>query len=328
MYIGPWQEYKLARLIQNQHQALAREVAQEVIRQRTGASRPNSSRGALASPTSSQRSGFSGISTQSAPAQLPQPSAQVRLNDYCDSAERASHASDRRRRWAPPRPGAASSSSTGSTRPYSSSSATSSALGGRGSSASLSGIPALPQAGTSAIKRKAGRVGGGGAKKSGKPPQAASFEEQRRARIRHMQKLYGLGDGDDGDAASREQHQEEPSHSGGGALETSSAAAAAVAGSFAAAASQASSDRRGQDDRTSSEVDNAIDRLQSSILAHESADATTQGSVDNWPLPSLPEDPLGASMDMGGSGGLIEWSKNLHPDDLSPQATLASFFPT
>jgi len=321
MYIGPWQEYKLARLIQNQHQALAREVAQEVIRQRAGASRPNSSRGALASPTCSQRSGFSGssgISTQSAPAQLPQPSAQVRLNDYCDSAERASQASDRRRRWAPPRPGAASGSSTGSTRPCS---ASSSALGGRGSTASLSGIPPLPRAGASAIKRKAGCVGGG-AKKSGKPPQAASFEEQRRARIRHMQKLYGLGDGDDGDAAPREQHQEQPSHpGGGGALETSSAATAAVAGSFAAIASQASNDR-GQDDRTS-EVDNAISRLQSSIQAHESADVTTK-----LPLPSLPEDPLGASMDMGGSGGLIEWSKNLHPDDLSPQATLASFFPT
>eukprot|EP00930_Biecheleria_cincta_P024085 TRINITY_DN17289_c0_g1_i2.p1 TRINITY_DN17289_c0_g1~~TRINITY_DN17289_c0_g1_i2.p1 ORF type:complete len:314 (-),score=59.94 TRINITY_DN17289_c0_g1_i2:66-1007(-) len=313
MYIGPWQEYKLARLIQNQHQALAREVAQEVIRQRTG--RPNSSRGALTSPTSSQRSGFSGISTQSAPAQLPQPSAQVRLNDYCDSAERASLASDRRRRWAPPRPGAASSSSTGSTRPYSSSSA-GSASGSRGLSASLSGIPAAPQAGTSAIKRKAGRVGGG-AKKSGKPPQAASFEEQRRARIRHMQKLYGLGD--DSEAAARE----EPSHP----VETAAAAATAAAGSCMAAAASTAMSGRGQDDRTS-DVDSAISRLQSSILAHESADATTKRSGDDWPLPSLPEDPLGASMDMGGSGGLIEWSKNLQPDDLSPQATLASFFPT
>lgn len=310
MYIGPWQEYKLARLIQNQHQALARNVAQEVIRQRTG--RPHSSRGALASPTSSQRSGFSGISTQSEPAQLPQPSAQVRLNDYCDSADRASHASDRRRRWAPPRPGAASSSSTGSTRPYSSSSA-GSASGGRGSSASLSGIPTAPQAGTSAIKRKAGRVGGG-AKKSGKPPQAASFEEQRRARIKHMQKLYGLAD--DGDAVATEEPSLHP-------VETATAAAAA--GSFVADASKATSGRR-QDDRTS-DVDSAINRLQSSILAHESADAT-QRSGAAWPLPSLPEDPLGASMDMGGSGGLIEWSKNLQPDDLSPQATLASFFPT
>lgn len=313
MYIGPWQEYKLAKLIQNQHQALARDVAQEVIRQRTG--RPNSSRGTLASPTSSQRSGFSGISTQSAPAQLPQPSAQVRLNDYCDSADRASYASDRRRRWAPPRPGAASSSGTGSTRPYSSSSA-GSAPGGRGSSASLSGIPAAPQAGTSAIKRKAGRVGGG-AKKSGKPPQAASFEEQRRARIKHMQKLYGLGGDSDATTA-----MEEPSHP----VETAAAGAAAAAGSFVAAASKATSGR-GQDDRTS-DVDSAISRLQSSILAHESADATTKRSGDAWPLPSLPEDPLGASMDMGGSGGLIEWSKNLQPDDLSPQATLASFFPT
>lgn len=44
----------------------------------------------------------------------------------------------------------------------------------------------------------------------------------------------------------------------------------------------------------------------------------------DWPLPSLPEDPLSASM--GSSGGLIAWSKNLYSDDPSPQATLASFF--
>jgi hypothetical protein len=40
------------------------------------------------------------------------------------------------------------------------------------------------------------------------------------------------------------------------------------------------------------------------------------------------EDPLALSMSaesMGGSGGLIAWSRNLRPEDLSPDVTLASF---
>lgn len=50
-------------------------------------------------------------------------------------------------------------------------------------------------------------------------------------------------------------------------------------------------------------------------------------------LPSLPEDlavkdPLGlsaGSLSMASSGGLVAWSKNLRPDDISPQATLVNF---
>ncbi|CAE7233966.1 GRXC6 [Symbiodinium sp. CCMP2456] len=179
MYIGPWQEYKLARLIQHQHQALAHESARGVVG-RSG-SRPSSQRGAEASPSSS-RSGFSGFSSNSAPARLPGPSAQVRLKDYCDSVERLSKANDRRR-WAPPRPRLPSGSSTGSTRPYSSSSRGSDRGPGLESCSSTSSV------GNAAAKRAAG----GARKASGKPPKAASFEEQRRARIRHMQRLYGLG---------------------------------------------------------------------------------------------------------------------------------------
>eukprot|EP00435_Cladocopium_sp_Y103_P027848 s2649_g6.t2 len=36
-------------------------------------------------------------------------------------------------------------------------------------------------------------------------------------------------------------------------------------------------------------------------------------------------DPL--MLSMSSSAGLIAWSKNLQPDELSPQASLASFFP-
>eukprot|EP00913_Durusdinium_trenchii_P010480 g9826.t1 len=106
-------------------------------------------------------------------AHVPGPSAQVRLNDYCDSIERAE-----RRRGAP-RPRAPSGgSSNASTRPYSSSSGSTRGQGGSSSSTS---------SGRAAAKRAAGP------KKSGKPPKAVSLEEQRRTRIKHMQRLYGLG---------------------------------------------------------------------------------------------------------------------------------------
>ena len=245
MYIGPWQEYKLARLIHHQHQALARDVSCEV---RQGGLRD-------ASPASC-RSGFSGLSTQSAPAHVAGPSAQVRLNDYCDSIERSE-----RRRWAA-RPRVPSGSSTASTRPYSSSSGSTRGQGGSSSSAS---------SGKAAAKRAAGP------KKGGKPPKAVSLEEQRRTRIRQMQRLYGLG----GDESS-------PPNAG---------------------------------------VENLPEEK------HSSPERSKEG--DGRPLPTVKEsetlsprkekDPL--MLSMGSSAGLIAWSKNLQPDELSPQASLASFFP-
>eukprot|EP00931_Biecheleriopsis_adriatica_P115242 TRINITY_DN9105_c0_g1_i2.p1 TRINITY_DN9105_c0_g1~~TRINITY_DN9105_c0_g1_i2.p1 ORF type:complete len:317 (-),score=53.48 TRINITY_DN9105_c0_g1_i2:1-951(-) len=313
MYIGPWQEYKLARLIQNQHQHIAREVAREVARQ-TGR-RPSSQNGAAASPTSSSRSGFSGHSTQSAPAHLSaQSSAQVRLNDYCDSVERAKNASERRR-WAPPRPGAASSASSSSTRPYSSSSAGSGGPG-RGSSASL-GLPSP----AGAPRRGSGR--GTSAKKTGKPPKAASFEEQRRSRIRHMQRLYGLG-GDD-----EHQEQELASES---STSTSTLPPLPVSSHGSEAKTQSASVVAPCSNASSTpDLDRALSSLQSSILTNEAgqpaADADRSKRTNEWALPTLHEkDPLSMSMSMGSSGGLINWSKNLQPEELSPQATLASFF--
>mmetsp|Transcript_60435 Transcript_60435/g.141336 ORF Transcript_60435/g.141336 Transcript_60435/m.141336 type:complete len:282 (+) Transcript_60435:73-918(+) len=279
MYIGPWQEYKLARLIQQQHQAIAREVAVDAVRP-TG-SRPSSHRGAEASPASS-RSGFSGLSTHSAPAQLPgQPSAQVRLNDYCDSVERLSKANDRRR-WAPPRPRLPSGSSTGSTRPYSSSSRGSDRGPGFGSGSSAG------SAGYSAAKRTAGAK-----KASGKPPKAASFEEQRRSRILHMQRLYGLGQAE----ASPAPEVPVPKIVEPDPLPV----------------------RQGRDlaCRELEASPSPVRREPSQPISPKS---------DEWTLPTVKEaDPL--SMSMGSSGGLIAWSKGLQPDALSPQASLASFFP-
>jgi len=272
MYIGPWQEYKLARLIQHQHQALAHESVGEVVR-RSG-SRPSSHRGE-ASPSSS-RSGFSGFSSNSAPARLPGPSPQVRLKDYCDSVERLSKANDRRR-WAPARPRLPSGSSTGSTRPYSSSS--------RGSDRGL-GLESCSS--TSSVGNAAAKRAAGGARKAaGKPPKAASFEEQRRARIRHMQRLYGLGQAKE---AETQPTIVEPQNSQRGGEPTA---------------------------------------VEASPVQRQPSEPSqpTSPKPEQWSLPTVKEaDPL--SLSMGSSGGLIAWSKGLQPDALSPQASLACFFPS
>eukprot|EP00439_Symbiodinium_sp_Y106_P037963 s3515_g4.t1 len=53
----------------------------------------------------------------------------------------------------------------------------------------------------------------------------------------------------------------------------------------------------------------------------------TSPKPEQWSLPTVKEaDPL--SLSMGSSGGLIAWSKGLQPDALSPQASLACFFPS
>eukprot|EP00435_Cladocopium_sp_Y103_P026018 s2649_g6.t1 len=67
-----------------------------------------------------------------------------------------------------------------------------------------------------------------------------------------------------------------------------------------------------------------------------SAQFTQSKEGDGQPLPTVKEsgpltphkeerDPL--MLSMSSSAGLIAWSKNLQPDELSPQASLASFFP-
>merc|ERR1712146_454399 len=74
------------------------------------------------------------------------------------------------------------------------------------------------------------------------------------------------------------------------------------------------------------DFDRALIELQASMDVREEAHRPP-------PLPEPfsgrgEEDPLSLSLSaesMGGSGGLIAWSKNLRPEDLSPDVTLASF---
>uniref|UniRef100_A0A7S1LFV0 Uncharacterized protein n=1 Tax=Alexandrium catenella TaxID=2925 RepID=A0A7S1LFV0_ALECA len=295
MYIGPWQEFKLARLIQQRHEQEELPGGRpQLPRGRRGVPhrRSQAEHDDVASVASSSRSGFSGFSTQSAPAQLAQPSPQSRLNDFYDHAERNSRRA----------------SSTDGGTPQAAPRPRSSIC--RGSSAGN-----LPQRG-----RKPPLGAKKPSAKATAKAKAAAFEEQRRTRILQMQRLYGLSASEDAEAA-----------------EESSTAAQAPQGSAATAAMFGSAADAPKQDYAPSgpipDVDRALSELQASMCAHEpelrGTDQTQPVAGRHHspcPLPTLPEDPF--SLSMGSSGGLIAWSKNLKPDDLSPSASLTNFFPT
>mmetsp|Transcript_80440 Transcript_80440/g.172140 ORF Transcript_80440/g.172140 Transcript_80440/m.172140 type:complete len:310 (-) Transcript_80440:35-964(-) len=305
MYIGAWQEYKLAKLIQQQNQR-----DQPPGRGSRASSRPRSSRQGdtgddAASVASSSASRLSGFSTQSAPAQLSQAStsAQSRLNNYYDQVERSSKPE---RSGRPPsgngRPGG------GIPRPRSS-------AGSRGG--------AGPR-GSSSAPRKAGSS----VPKKAKPP---SLEEQRRTRILQMQRLYGLAGSDE---ASQQEDAEAPSPlpepsapagltrtgSRGSLLEDTRPHAPA---DYALGLSQQLPYQLNSSSSTAALVPTSA-ASPAPVMAQHQASGDDEAACSAWSLPPLPEDPF--AMDLDSSGGLIAWSKNLRPDELSPQATLASFF--
>jgi len=273
MYIGPWQEYKLAKLIEKHNQQdrpsqnRLRPPLLQATPTRTRSSRCFADFDDTASVASS-RSGVSGYSTQSAPAQFQQNSAQVRLNEYCENAERSG------------RRGSTPGAPRQIARPRSSSSGT-----GR---TSLGGVGHRPPG---AKRPNAGAKASNSNKV--KPP---SLEDQRRSRILQMQRLYGLTKEDPEPEASQNEQEPTPIQN----------------------------------------VDRSLSNLQATMRAHEVelSGNTAEPPPDragalpsSWLLPPLPEDPVDLSMSLGSSGGLIAWSKNLRPDELSPPATLASFFP-
>jgi len=271
MYIGACQEFKLARLIQQQQpqddprSKPARKPLVSVPGQRR-APVPKKKSGGFddsASVASSTRSEWSGYSTQSAPPKLP--SSNACLNEFCD---RAGHSGRKAESVDGSAPRARSSCSA---RPRSS-------TGSRG--AAHSSLP--PRAGRPAAKSTP---------KAGGRNKGPSLEEQRRARILHMQKLYGLG----GDPELEEKAPEPSTEVGVDRPLPDTGMNSIPAGADMVKASYSRRDVRGT-------------------------------SINDWPLTSLPEDPIEMSMSMGSSGGLIAWSKNLQPDTVSPSATLAGLF--
>jgi len=287
MYIGPWQEYKLAKLIKhindNDRKPPDQQLPASQLRRPPLLRRPSSKdcNDDAASVASSTRSGISFKSTQSAPVRSsPAPSsssAQTRLNDYYEHWERGS------RRDGLPSPAASEQTRRLPPRPRSSS--------GR------------PKA---TAKRKA------------KAKSGPSFEEERRARILSMKRLYGLGE---------PEYPEVPLEVTAGYQVPASNASNSMS-RVASAATMAPIDSPvapSTDVQTSCtpDFDRALTELQASITVREEACCLEPFSA------SRHDDPLALSISgdsMGGSGGLIAWSKNLRPDDLSPCVTLASLF--
>lgn len=294
MYIGPWQEYKLARLIQEHNGGNEQRRSRNLSHGSRSASAnrvgPRDNGDDIASVASSSRSGFSNFSTQSAPAQLAaQASAQSRLTEFYEHVDRASNeriAGNRNRLPAVPRPRSSS---------------------GAGAKSSASRKP------PSGMGAKAS----GKAKAKSKPQ---SFQDDRKARILQMQRLYGLAN-DEADAQEETGTLPSPTMSNytvHSAVEIESSACPRIARDGSSS----------QLDRVIPYADQALTKLQASIQSHEpEANGATINLHESWELPTVPEDPFNLTGDLGSSGGLIAWSKNLRPEELSPSASLAAFFP-
>jgi len=275
MYIGPWQEFKLAKLIQQHQQQQERPGSRQrrplVPRQNSKSDICNDD---AVSVTSSTRSGVSYKSTQSA----PQPSAQSRLNEFYEHYERSARHDDVSN---------AASNRTDRTRR----------------------LPPRPQ---SSSRPKAV------AKRRPKAKSAPSFEEERRARIQHMKSLYGLG------PPCAEVQPSSASNASESMSRVDSAATLRLvddhippAPRLPPAAVVAANSFTPDFDRALIELQASMD-VRGEIPFPEPTWETHRGQVD----------PLAMSLSaesMGGSGGLIAWSKNLRPEDLSPDLTLAGF---
>eukprot|EP00747_Dinoflagellata_sp_TGD_P166576 gnl/TRDRNA2_/TRDRNA2_189564_c0_seq1.p1 gnl/TRDRNA2_/TRDRNA2_189564_c0~~gnl/TRDRNA2_/TRDRNA2_189564_c0_seq1.p1 ORF type:complete len:346 (+),score=62.41 gnl/TRDRNA2_/TRDRNA2_189564_c0_seq1:126-1163(+) len=340
MYIGPWQEYKLARLIElHNKQELSNQLQRQQQRPRQSTGRGAASRGGInddsASVASSSRSGFSGISTQSAPPGAPgarEPSAQGRLNEFYNEWDRTRArpaGSDNSSRPDVPRPGSLR----------------------RPSSANQQKVP--------------GRKSGSGRPAAKSRASAMSFEAQRRSRIQQMQKLYGLGAGDGED---QQQQQQDCTQGGAAAAAVPMSPARSVASGAAGrppamptgvppkpTRSPEPPDLSGPGADSGSgltpDLDRALRGMRASIESHEQ----TPASMPVYGPPKMPNHlaPVGATMrsspvlpvapapipeeasaadplnmSLGSSAGLIAWSKGLRPEDLSvsPEASLMSFY--
>lgn len=184
MYIGPWQEYKLAKLIQarlEQKDSPSPSLSRALGRRQSSIDRLHNG-GSLdgldsASVASSSRSG---LSSNSAPPRL---TAQSRLDDLYYSAA-----------YARERPARGGLDGGGGRTPSSSASSAgrpprpqSSASSGRQARPNLSGRPPPRPGAVRQIKVAGGATANGAVAPKPNP------EAERRARIAHMQRLYGLG---------------------------------------------------------------------------------------------------------------------------------------
>lgn len=273
MYIGPWQEYKLARLIQATHEkkeassrnpvGLPRQSS--IDRLHNGGCAESLDRLETSSVASSTRSG---LSSKSAPPRL---TAQSRLNDmFQDAAHVRRERTPASTAGRPPRP----LSSMGVRR----------------------GTGARQPAARRAVAPKSGAV------------PKVSAEAERRARIAHMQRLYGLG-------ASSPREVESPGRIG---------CMPGASPSFAnSAAAQASGPMLPTDIANGTLSPRGLPREQLSKLPLVVASPTSLASVHCEDVMNpVAADPLNVTLN-GVDEDLIAWSKMLKPESLSAEVDLA-----
>eukprot|EP00928_Gymnodinium_smaydae_P012304 TRINITY_DN1446_c0_g1_i1.p1 TRINITY_DN1446_c0_g1~~TRINITY_DN1446_c0_g1_i1.p1 ORF type:complete len:342 (-),score=56.47 TRINITY_DN1446_c0_g1_i1:49-1074(-) len=340
MYIGPWQEYKLAKLIQARPE-IAAELGTPAASRSSPASSSSATLGRLPSsglprqrsidrlhnpgcPTdcletaSVASSTRSGLSSSSAPPRL---SAQSRLDDMFQGVKRGIDRGDRT-----PSSSAGRSSSSAGRRPP---------------------RPRLSGAATATGRPPA--AGRGKAKAAAKP----SPEEERRARIASMQRLYGL--------AGREEALDDAAVAGNTAVATASAGlpqlapgsgTAALPSAFppAAAHEGASVSRdwslaidqrewaagRWRPPEPSAGAGNVLALSQGSgaaaaVALPMSVPPQNAGHAAGLSVPATKDDQtslMGLTMASDNDEDLIAWSKMLMPESCTPEVGLASFMPS
>lgn len=160
------------------------------------------------------------------------------------------------------------------------------------------------------------------AKRKPKAKAGPSFEDERRARILQMKRLYGLAEPEPSSEtrqfqATSSELNETTSLSRVDSLASFSGGYRENQTSFSPA--PVAIDK----DSVTPDFDRALNQLQASMDNHEEPHRIASPDLFN-----KQQDPMSMSMSadsMGGSGGLIAWSKNLRPEDLSTDVTLASF---
>lgn len=375
MYIGPWQEYKLARLIQNQQNqihALQAGIAPSPGRLRlTPGSRRHGSAQSERIDDDSESTATSSFSSKSAPVLGapgggPRSGAQRRLEEYYQDDERERRREDKeaRNRHRPPRPNSGiriggrlpsevreasvkkradnfararnsrihgmralyglGSNSRPSSSPHNSDGASEATPSPSHSQLGVS--PARSQGSNSVLSAASGLGGYGRAiapplhgdqMQAATSSTAVTASENRSALSENTARQKPLWLSQHQSATEKLQTPSTTSRS------TAASSACSAAPVAQVRSSKPNRDSQSTHVRLSPTLEEAFDKIQTSMDFQDDFPDSPMGKkcddIDPLAMSSM-------SVQSNASNDLINWSKNLRPEDLSPEATLASFF--
>lgn len=377
MYIGPWQEYKLARLIQSQQNQIQALQAQAGIAPSPGHLRLKSDRVRTVGHSSAQSDRYddgasestatSSFSTKSAPvlgAQgVPRSGAQRQLEEYYQGDERERRREDReiKARLRPPRPN--SGIRIGGKLPSERRDETQKKRAenlAKQRNSRINGMRQLYGLGSNSRPNSPSplKVEGASSDSIASPSHSQATVSPAHSQASHVHSqgsnsvlnaasgiagytaiappLYGdHSQGSSGSAASSSgvarstvqkplwlsQHQTSATQMSTSSRSTAASSASSATPMFATRAAKPSREPQPNNaTRLSPTLEEAFEKIQTSI----DFDDDLQDSPIGKKCDDI--DPLAMSSMSNASNDLISWSKNLRPEDLSPEATLASFF--